>query len=100
MNQNDTSRPWGKVLKARRLALLGSVAGLGIAVLAAGTAVQSQAPFLGEPARAAALGGGSLANGVVPNKVVRIGVVPNGIVPTGGVHIGVPAIAARPLDLP
>lgn len=53
MNQNDTSRPWGKVLKARRLTLLGSVAGLGIAVLAAGTAVQSQTPFLGEPARAA-----------------------------------------------
>ena len=51
MTQNDTSRPWGKVLKARRLVLLGSVAGLGIAVLAGGTVVQSQAPFLGEPAR-------------------------------------------------
>jgi serine protease Do len=53
MNQNDASRPWGKYLKARRSALLGSVTGLGIAVLAGGAVVQSQAPFLGEPARAA-----------------------------------------------
>jgi serine protease Do len=52
MNQSDTSRPRGKILNAWRLALLGSVAGLGIAVLAAGPATQLQAPTVGEPAHA------------------------------------------------
>ena len=53
MNQTDTSRPRSKYLAARRLALLGSVAGLGIAVLAAGPGSHMQAPALTETAQAA-----------------------------------------------
>jgi serine protease Do len=51
MNQNDAR--WGKYLNARRVALLGSVAGLSLAVLAGGTTFQSRVPVFGEPARAA-----------------------------------------------
>jgi serine protease Do len=53
MIETNQSRTKGKYLAARRLTLLGSVAGLAIAVLAAGPGGHFNVPFLSAPAQAA-----------------------------------------------